>query len=412
LLGKPAIANLGLINFASVIDDNADWLSRYSSLFQGLGTMDGEVKIVLDDKVEPFVQSVPRRVAAARRQPLQEELSRMEALGVIEKIESPTEWCSPCIVVPKKTGKIRVCIDFTKLNRAVKREFHPLPNSEETLSELANSKVFSKLDANCGYWQMKLHVESQKLTTFITPFGRFFCKRLPFGISSAPEIFQREMQKILMGLDGIVCQMDDILVHGATEAEHNERLIQVLNRLKTAGVTLNESKCEFSKSEVKFLGHVINSKGIHADPDKTKAIINFPTPNNKKELRRFFGIVNYLGKFSPAIASKTSCLRQLLGKDCDWIWGIDQATEFKEIKRILASTPVLTPYNLSLETMIRSDSSAYGLGAAILQRVNGDWKPVAYASRALTSAEKRYAQIEKEALAICWACNKSLLYSR
>ena len=151
----------------------------------------------------------------------------MEELGVIAKIEEPTEWCSPCIVVPKKNGKLRVCIDFTNLNKSVKREFHPLPNVEETLAELGHSRVFSKLDANSGYWQLRLEEQSQKLTAFITPFGRYFCKRLPFGICCAPEIFQREMQKVLMDLQGVVCQMDDILVHGATVKEHDERLIKV-----------------------------------------------------------------------------------------------------------------------------------------------------------------------------------------
>jgi len=407
LLGKPAITNLGLISFVdSVGTTQKDWFLSYPNLFKGLGTMDNEVKIILDNKVSPFVQCTPRRIAAARRQPLRDELERMEKLGVIEKIEEPTEWCAPCIVVPKKENKIRVCIDFTQLNKAVKREFHPLPNSEETMSELGNSRVFSKLDANCGYWQMKLDKKYQKLTTFITPFGRYYCKRLPFGISSAPEIFQREMQKILIDLEGIVCQMDDILVHGSSMEQHDERLNRVLERLQKAGVTLNESKCEFARTEVKFLGHIINSQGIHADPEKTKAIKDFPTPTNKKELRRFFGMVNYLGKFSPQIASTSESLRQLLGKRCDWLWGSDQIAQFKQLKDLLSATPVLTPFKLDSDSMITADSSSYGLGAALLQKVDEQWKPVAYASRVLTAAERRYAQIEKEALAICWACDK------
>ena len=174
-------------------DDKTDLILKFPDLFTGLGSMEDKVKIVLEDDAIPFTQSIPRRVAAAQKQPLLEELNWMERLGVIAKVEEPTEWCAPCIVVPKKNGKLRVCIDFTNLNKSVKREYHPLPTQEETLSELGNSKIFSKLDANSGYWQMQLHENSQKLTTFITPFGRYFCKRLPFGISSAPEIFQREI---------------------------------------------------------------------------------------------------------------------------------------------------------------------------------------------------------------------------
>ena len=181
--------------------------------------MSTEVKIQIKEDALPFVQAVPRRIAAARKQPLYEELCRMERLGVIEQVERPTEWCSPCVVVPKKDGTIRVCVDFTPLNKAVKREYHPLPTSDETLSELRNARIFSKLDANCEYWQMKLHPDSYHLTTFITPFGRYWCKHLPFGISSAPKIFQREMKKMLVGLPGVVCQMNDILIYAGNPQE-------------------------------------------------------------------------------------------------------------------------------------------------------------------------------------------------
>lgn len=408
LLGKPAIAKLELLKFVGELAECSGfgWFAQFPKLFEGLGSMESEVRITLERGVAPFAQSVPRRVAAARKKPLREELSRMERLGVISKIEEPTDWCAPIVVVPKKNGKIRVCIDFTRLNEAVKRELHPLPTTEETLSELGKAKVFSKLDANCGYWQMKLKAESQKLTTFITPFGRYFCRRLPFGISSAPEIFQREMQKALMDLPGVVCQMDDVLVYGSCQKEHDERLGAALKRLMKAGITLNKEKCAFSKDSVKFLGHVIDASGIHADPDKTKSIREFPTPGNRKELRRFFGIVNYLGKFSASLSSASVALRQLLGKECDWVWGPAHQAEFEQLKDIMSSTPTLIPFDLECETMLSTDASSYGLGAALLQRVGEVWMPVAYASRTMTATEQRYAQIEKEALAICWGCSK------
>ena len=287
LLGEPAISALGMMVFVSEVTE-IDWCRRFPKLFSGLGEMGSEVGIELKAGCQPYVQSIPRRIAAARREPLRVELERMEQLGVIEQIEEPTEWCSPCIVVPKPSGRIRVCIDFTRLNAAVKREYHPLPVIDETLGRLKDAHVFSKLDANSGYWQMKLLPQAQKLTAFITPFGRFVCKRLPFGISSAPEIFQREMYKVIGNAEGVLCHMDDILVFGKDREEHDVRLGAILNRLMEAGVTLNREKCEFGLSEVKFVGHVVSGEGIRPDPDKSKAVAEFPIPESRKDLRRFF----------------------------------------------------------------------------------------------------------------------------
>jgi len=253
---------------------------------------------------------------------------------------------------------------------------------------------------------MKLHPDSYHFTTFITPFGRYWCKRLPFGISSAPEIFQREMKKVLVGLSGVVCQMDDILIYARNQREHDDRLEQVLKRLQESGITLNAEKCEFRKTELRFLGHIIGAEGIKADPEKIMAVTKFPTLCNRQELRRFFGMVNYMGKFSAAIAENSGKLHQLLGKNSDWYWGPVQEKEFACLKSMMASTPTLVPYSLHRNTMLSADSSSFGLGAALLQLVDGVWKPVAFASRSLSSAKQRYAQIKKEALAICWACEK------
>jgi predicted aspartyl protease len=370
LLGKPAIKQLGVFQVTNVAEvSSVGWKDKFPSLFCGLGTMKSQVRIELKDDTIPFAQATPRRVAAARRRPLQEELHRMERMGVIQKIEEPTDWCAPCIVVPKKDGKIRVCIDFTQLNKAVRRAYHPLPATDETIADLGRSRVFSKLDANCGYWQLRLDESSQKLTTFITPFGRYFCKRLPFGISSAPEIFQREMQKALEGIEGVLCQMDDILIHTETEDHHASKVEEVLTRLALAGITLNEDKCEFFRTRVTFLGHVIDETGIHADPGKVSAIQEFPAPKNRKELKRFLGMVNYLGKFISTLADDTVRMRTLLKlKDNDWLWTSEMTEEFARLKQKISSFPVLVPFDLELETWLSADASSYGLGAAIFQK--------------------------------------------
>ena len=208
----------------------------------------------------------------------------MDALGVIEKVDQPTKWCSPVVVVPKSNGKVRIYGDFIQLNKWVLRENHPMPTTEQTLAKLAGAKVVTKLDANSGFWQRRLKEESRLLTTFITPWGRYCYKRLPFGISSAPEHFQKTMQRILDGLEGVECQMDDMLVYGERQEQHDERLTAVLKCLEENNVTLNPDKCEFSKETVVFLGHLVGKAGIQVDPSKVEAVTQMKEPTDISEL--------------------------------------------------------------------------------------------------------------------------------
>ena len=309
-------------------------------------------------------------------------------------------WC------PKKSGNVRICVDLKPLNESVLREVHPLPKVDDTLAYLAGARVFSKLDANSGFWQIPLSQSSRLLTTFITPTGRYCFNKLSFGISSAPEHFQRRMSELLKGLQGVLCHMDDILVFGCDQAEHDSRLTAVLTCIEATGATLNPHKCEFNKSSLKFLGHVINSNGIQADPDKTEAIRKMKHPTSVPELRRFMGMVNQLGKFSPNLAELTQPLHELLSKSSTWTWGPHQSKAFTLVKEELSKPTTLALYNPEAPTKISADASSYGLGAVLLQQANGDWRPVAYASRSMSETERRYAQIEKEALAATWACEK------
>ncbi|KAL7861742.1 hypothetical protein SRHO_G00131830 [Serrasalmus rhombeus] len=252
LLGCPAVTAQHLVTRLEEVNlDNEEAVKlEFPKLFSGLGKMQGEYKIVLKPGAKPFSLSTPRCISLPLMPRVKEELNRMEQQGVISKVEQPTEWCAPMVVVPKQIGKVRICTDLTELNKSVLRERHPLPSVEHTLGQLAGARVFSKLDANSGFWQIPLSKESSLLTTFITPFGQY-CYRLCFGISSAPEHFQKRMTQLLEGLEGVLCQMDDVLIWGATQQQHDERLRATLSRLQEAGVTLNE-KCEFSKSQIKF----------------------------------------------------------------------------------------------------------------------------------------------------------------
>ena len=262
LLGRPSISNLGLVKRIAAVDSGSSLSPKdqFPALFQGLGQLEGEYTVELNDDAKPFALSTPRRVAIPLLKSVCQELQRMEKMGVIARVHQPTEWCAS---MPKSNSRVRICVDLTRLNQSVKRERHPLPAVDQTLAQLAG---FTKLDANFGFWQIPLAPESSLLTTFITPFGRYCFHRLPFGISSAPEHFQRRMSEALSGLTGT-----DVLVHGRTREEHDGRLRDVLQQLSELGMTLHLEKCEFAQPSVKFLGHVIDGQGIQSDPNKASS---------------------------------------------------------------------------------------------------------------------------------------------
>ncbi|GBN15052.1 Retrovirus-related Pol polyprotein from transposon 17.6 [Araneus ventricosus] len=245
------------------------------------------------------------------------------------------------------------------------------------------------------------------VTTFITPFGRFRFQRLPFGISSAPEHFQRRMSQMLEGIPGTICHMDDILIWGSTQEEHDQRLTEVCKRLKNSGMTLNAKKCIFSQTSIKFLGHIIDGQGIHPDPDKIAAMENYQPPTNKKELKQLLGMANYLARFVPNYSDILFPLTSMLSNKVTFVWEAPQEAAFQKLKKILSSDPVLMIFDPGKETTVTTDASAYGLGATICQKqADGRRSVIAYASRTLTPTESRYAQIEKEALAVACGCEK------
>ena len=240
----------------------------------------------------------PRQVPIPLKAKVIEELSRMEEMGVISKVEEPTEWCAVMVVVPKKNGAVRICIDLKPFNTSVRRDIHPLPKVDDTLAQLTGARLFSKLDAKNGFWQIPLSSASRLLTTFITPVGKYCFNKLPFRIASTPEHFQRLMSSILHELDGVLCQIDDILIFGKYKEEHDQCLLAALRKIEAAGATMNAHRCKFSKTDRKFLDHCVDQDGIRADPEKTAAIRQMKAPTTIPELGRFMGMVKQLGKFS------------------------------------------------------------------------------------------------------------------
>ena len=279
-------------------------------------------------------------------------------MGVITKVNQLTDWYAGMVVVPKKSGGVQICIDFRPLNESVEREVHPLPTVDKTLGQLSGATLFSKHDANCGFLQIPLDEPLIHLTTFITPFGRFWFNKLPFGISSAPECFQKKMSDILAGEEGVLCHMDDVLIFGQTKQQHDTRLHRVLQKIKKAGVTLNKEKCEFNQESLYILGHRIDRNGVAPDPNKTAAILKMETPKTVSELRRFMGMVNQLGLH---IADLLKPLRELLSTKKAWVWNHAQDTAFEQIKLESTRPVVLALYDPSAELKVCADASAYEL---------------------------------------------------
>jgi transposase InsO family protein len=406
LLGRDAIDTLGMAVCLNALSSSNDPRQQYADLFTGLGCMEGEYTIRLKPDAQPFAVFTPRRVPVNLLAPLKQELQKLQQAGVIRRVDEPTPWCAPIVVIPKKTSGIRLCVDMTRLNEAVLREQYTLPVIDQLLARLAGATVYSKLDCNQGFHQIPLSSESQLLTTFTTPFGRWCYTRLPFGISSAVEVFSKRMGEILESQENALCLVDDVLVFGKDQAEHDARLREVLDRFRRAKVTLNE-KCEFSKNQIKWAGHVISGDGISMDPDRLSAILNMPPPTDVSAARCFLGMANQMAKFSSSLAELSAPIRDLLRKDRAWVWDSAQQSAFEKVKKAIASAPVLALYDPNKPTLVSADSSSYGIGAVLLQQQSdGTWRPVTFVSRALNDVEKRYAQVEKECLALTYSAER------
>lgn len=384
-------------------------LSTYKDVFEGLGHI-GNASFVIDDKCTP-VQHAPRRIPVTIRKEVKEKIADLEGKGIIKKETEPTDWISSMVVVAKP-NKIRICLDPKDLNKALKRPKYQMPTLEELLPKLNNAKVFSTLDAKDGFYQIALDDASSKLTTFWTPFGRYRYLRMPFGISTAPEEFECKLQEKVADLPGVEVLRDDMLVigYGTTQQEadrnHDENLKKLLNRAREVNLKINSKKMNLRQKEVKFMGHVISSDGLKPDPDKITAIENMPRPRSKQELMSLLGFINYLAKFLPHLAQVSQPLRDLTTKNVQFVWSPIHDRAFTKVKRLISNHPVLKYYDINEEVTLQCDASEKGLGATLLQ----SGQPVAFASRTLSATERRYAQIEKECLAIVFGCQKFSQY--
>lgn len=348
----------------------------------------------------------PYRMTAQKKDILRGELDAMLENDVIEECESP--WAAPVVLVPKKDSTFRVCVDYRCLNAVTKNDPYPLPRLDELLHLSKRTLFMTTLDLRSGYWQVTVRGSDRDKTAFTTPFGNFRFKRMPFGLKNAGATFQRMMDRLRTGLKDVVvfAYLDDLVVISTDFEGHLQDLEKVFSRLRKFELRVNRKKCTFVRSEIKFLGHLITADGIRADPDKVSAVADTKPPKNVKHLMTFLQTCSWFRRFVPRFSDVARPLSNLMKKNVQWEWTDTQQRAFDELKGALVSAPILRQADENLPYAIRTDASNYALGAVLLQGEGPDERPVEYASRLLTPAERNYSTTEREALAVVWAVNK------
>ena len=389
------------------IRDKQNLIAQYPECFDGIGKFQGEYHITIDPSVPPVVHP-PRKVALRMKEEIKEELDDMVKKDIIAKIQEgePTAWVNSLVYKRKSNKKLRLCLDPKDLNAAIRREHHVTPTLEEILPKLSGAKVFSIVDAKCGYWNVVLDEESSYLTTFNSPYGRYRFKRMPFGLKMSQDIFQTRIDQTFEGCNGVIGIADDIVVYGENEAAHDSNMHGMIKRCKETGLKLNPEKCFIKQDKIKFYGIICSKDGIQPDPNKVSALKQMGPPTNKQEVQTFLGMANYMAPFIPSLSTLTAPLRELITDKTPFIWNATYQDALDKIKESISKEVTLTYFDPKKPTVLQVDASLQGLGAALLQ----DRKPVAFASKALTDTEKRYANIEREMLAVVYGCERFHTY--
>lgn len=360
----------------------------------------------IDTGDHPPIKQHPYRTPMIRREQMAKMIDDMQKQGIIQPSSSP--WASPVVLVPKKDGTTRFCVDYRRLNAVSRKDVYPLPRIEDILSTLGEAKYFTTLDLASGYWQIELEQSSRPKTAFATHQGLFEFTRMPFGLCNAPATFQWLMQVILAGLEWKCCfvYLDDILVASRTFEEHLSHLQEVFRRLREAGLRLKPKKCAILREEVAYLGHTISQEGIKPDPAKVHKVRTFPVPTDVTTLRQFLGLASYYRKFIQGFAEVASPLHELTKKGSSFCWTSACEEAFQTLKDLLCDAPVLAypRFGTGATFVLETDASIRGLGAVLAQpQPDGTIHPIAYASRSLQPAEKNYGISELETLGLVWA---------
>lgn len=364
-----------------------------------------EHEIIVDS---PAIKQRYYPVSPVVQKQINEELEKLLDLGIIEP--STSAWSSPIILVSKKEGGYRFCVDFRKLNQVTKKDAYPLPYVSTILDRLKGARFLSSLDIKSAYYQIPLKSNSKEYTAFTVPGkGLYHFKRLCFGLTNAPACWQRLIDRVL-GADleeNVFVYLDDIIIISSSFEQHMEILEKVFSRLVSAGLTLNREKCKFFRSELKYLGYVIDNKeGLRVDQDKVKAILNIPTPTCVRDVRSFLGMASWYRRFIENFSSIIAPLTNLLKKRQKFEWTNTCEESFQKLKECLISAPILTTPDFTKPFNVKTDASGYGIGAVLTQMLNDKEHVICYLSRSLTRQEKAYSTTERELLAVLFALEK------
>ncbi|CAH2220926.1 jg25639 [Pararge aegeria aegeria] len=377
-------------------------LNRYRDCFaidlSELGqTTITEMNIQLGDS-EPVVYR-PYKMSHSEREEVRNIVEELLKFNIIRESQSP--YASPVLLVKKKTGDKRLCVDYRALNRKTIKQHYPLPRIEDQIDRLAGNKYFCALDLASGYYQIPLAEESKSKSSFVTPDGQFEFNRMPFGLANAPAVFQRTINLVLGNLryNVALAYMDDVLIPSRSFEEGLERLELVLKKFREAGLTLKPQKCYFFENNVDYLGFEISSEGVRPGIKKIESVKNFPKPKDVHNVRQFVGLASFFRRFIRNFGEIARPLTKLLKKNSVWEWSQAQEEAFKKLKHALISRPLLAMYNPTLETQIHTDASKHGIGSVLLQKQSdGVFKPVAYYSRQTSPEESHFSSYELESL--------------
>jgi hypothetical protein len=356
------------------------------------------------------VRSSPYRCAPPKTAIFRDMVNELLQQGVVRPSKSP--YASPAFLVPKRDGGFRLVVDYRRVNRKVVFDSYPTATIDQALDQFGGAVVFSVLDLNSAYYQIPLSEKSRRITAFCTPFGLFEFNKLPMGISVGCQGLSRVVDQLFADLKGrfVFNFVDDLVVYSPSVEDHHIHVREVLNRLQGAGFTLNPEKVVFGATEIKYLGHLISGRGVKILPERVLAVQQYPRPTSLRALRRFMGMVGFYARFIPGYGDIAVVLHSLKKKGVPFVWKEQHQEAFEALKRALCEAPVLQVPDFSRDFVLATDASDVAVSAVLQQKVDGALAPIAYYSRVLTPAEKKYSTYEKECLAILFGCEKCRPY--